>query len=110
MIEKGITMSHIMLHTKCALTFSGGKIQILKKGQPNVSLYWYTESFKGLRLELYGFYLAILPPPTRWAIIKYCIKSQVWKKLKVFAKTFMGKICFYTSRDYANVSAISHRA
>ena len=67
----------------------------------------YTEIFKSLRLDLSEFNLVILPLGSRWALMKYHIKSK--QKHKVFGKIFMDMICFYIRRDYVNTSAVSHR-
>ena len=45
----------------------------------------FTKSFKALRLDLYRFYLVILPPGIRWALIKCHTKplgmtKTLWQK------------------------------
>ena len=45
-----------------------------------------TESFKGLRLNPYGFYLVILPLGIRWALIKYHIKPLGITKMRGFRR------------------------
>ena len=62
-----------------------------------------SESLKGL--HLYGFYLVILHLGVRLTFVKY----KIQQKQKVFAKTFISIICFYTHREYVNTSAVSHR-
>ena len=53
----------------------------------------------------------MLPLGIRRALVKYHIKPlDMTKNTKVFAKTFVGMICFYTRRDYMNTSAVSHIA
>ena len=42
-------------------------------GFVHVAIHVCTESFKGLPLELYGFYLVILPPGIRSTLMKYHI-------------------------------------
>ena len=44
----------------------------------------YNESFKGLRLNPYGFYLIMLPLGIRWAPMRYHIKLSSMKKNRRF--------------------------
>ena len=57
-----------------------------------------TESFKGLRLNPYGFYLVILPLGIRWALMNYYIITLGMTKSQSFRQDLYGYDLFLCSR------------
>ena len=70
----------------------------------------YIASFKGLRKNLYGFFLVILALGIRKKLKKCILKHKVWQKHKIFIKTFMGMFCFYIRKHYMSSLEVWHRA
>ena len=66
----------------------------------------FTETFKGPRLNLYRFYLVILPLGIRCGLMKYHIKPLSMTKLKIFAITSMCITWFYAHRNYVSTSLV----
>ena len=66
-----------------------------------------TESFKGLCLDLYGFYLVILPLGVSRALMEHGITTFGMAKTQGFLQELYGYDCIYTWRDYVNTSAVS---
>ena len=82
---------------------------IIETANSLINCWNYIESFKGLRLNPYLFYLVILPLDIRWELKKFHIKPLGKTKIQVFCQDIYRYDCFYTHRDYMNISMVWHR-
>ena len=62
---------------------------------------WSQVSFKGLRLNLYGFYLVMVIPPL---LMKFHIKPLSLTKTHEFCQDLYGYDLFSYRRDYVSTS------